>query len=458
MKHEPSTIITDVAKECARTLPPSARRAFDALCLFPTAPNTFAESAAMAIAECEIATLRALDDAGLLQHTENSRCTLHPLVAADGETTRNQPARIKFASYFAMYAGTHRNEPRSLDGEAENILAAFNYGESAQRTEIALAMSRFLELRGDYATWNRLVAEAVPPGGITSARLQLQRARVSEKLGRNKEGESHARLGLELAKEVDASVTPELLAVLGHVEMNLGMLREAHADLTSAVNLSASMAGSRVLYESLRSLGVVATRLSRYEEATASLDRALSLAEGAGDTGAQATLWTDIGVVCFFQGNMERALEADRKALEFARQIGYSEKEAAALEACGAVLIRTGKFTEAAEALDQALAIARRIEHRWYLGTILNQLANLRLATGETSTALEHYGRAIAEGPQDTPDVKVFSLFGMARAYALEGQRERAMELAGEALEICEKMSHHCSMEIRTWIAQQERA
>jgi tetratricopeptide (TPR) repeat protein len=122
------------------------------------------------------------------------------------------------------------------------------------------------------------------------------------------------------------------------------------------------------------------------------------------------------------------------------------------------VLIRTGKFTEAAEALDQALGIARRIEHRWYIGTILNQLGNLRLATSETSTALDLYSRAITEGPHDTPDVKVFSLFGMARAYALEGQRQRAMELAGEALEICEQMSHHCSLEIRTWIAQQEQA
>ena len=282
------------------------------LCLFPPAPNTFAESAAAAVAKCSVEVLRALQHAGLLQGNENGRCSVHALIAAAAQSA-DQAARLRFADYFANYASAHAKEARALESESANIIAAFDYGGAEQRTVIALAMSRFLELRGDYRTWSRLVTDALAEGDSAQPELHLQRARAEEKLGNNKSAERHARQGLKSAGESTAPPVADLLALLGHVEMNLGMLQDAYRDLTRAAKLSEESPDSGSICDALRSLGVVATRLSRLAEAESSLTRAIGLAAERHDTAALATLWTDIGVLRACQGQPDQSLKQPRR-------------------------------------------------------------------------------------------------------------------------------------------------
>jgi tetratricopeptide (TPR) repeat protein len=446
-----------IASERVGALPADSQAAFAALRLFPRLPNTFSESAALAVAACDIAILRTLARGGLLEDTKTSRYAMHPAIATASGEASDPAARGRFATYFANYAHTHANEPRALEIEQENLLVAFDFGGPEQRSEIALGMSRFLELRGEYSTWHRLVTVAVPAHGTVSVALQLQRARASEKLGNNRAAEEHAAKGLEIAG-AESPFAPELLAILGHAEMNRGLLSQAHRHLTDAVSLSDTVPGSPAMGEALRSLGVVATRLSLYEEAGAALSRALELASERADVAAEATVWTDLAVLCAHQRRADEAEAAARRSLAAARQIGYSEKEAAALEALGGILLDRGAFSESDDVLQQALRIAQRIGHRWYVATVLNQLGNLYLRLEHNDGALACFREAIEQSPAETPDVRAYSQFGMARALFSKADYPQSSRQAHDALAIFEQMTHHAAADVRDWLADHHRS
>lgn len=452
-------MIGSIAAECIAALEPEARHALAALALFPPSPNTFSEMAAVAVSDAPIDTLSTFVLRGLLERTETSQYVLHPLIAgiARNSATQDEGARQKFAAYFAQYADTHRDEPRALAAETHNIMAAFGYGSPQERTVIALALSRFLEFRGDYVTWQRLLTEAAPPDQATSTTLELERARVSEKLGNNAEAAQHAVRGLGSA-EVSSTEAAKLLGILGHVEMNMGKLHDSHRHLTRAVELSETIGDPAPLSQALRSLGVVATRLAQYNEAQRSLDRALALACEANDIAGKATLWTDIGILRLHQGDLPGAITAARTALDAADVIGFSEKKVAALEALGGMLIRCQEYGEAEKLLTAALRIAREIDHRWYIAVVLNQRGNLRLARNDLDQALQDFDEAFAASPQEANDIRGLALFGAAKVYAARGDYDRATSRASQARIIFERMGHHAAGEVNEWLLSNGRA
>ncbi len=446
--------ILDALRLCANALDSDARKSFAAVSLFPPSPNTFSESAALTIAKCDVNTLMRLVQSGIVTAAANCRYAVHKLVAQTGHGLADAAVTARFADYFARYSLAHAAEPHAIGTEAANIIASFEYADRGQRAAIAAGISPLLELRGDYRAWDQLLEKAAATGEIT-AELQLQRARCAEKLGLNSQAEDYAQQGLKLADGTGAQIEPELLALLGHIEMNLGKNNEAREHLTRAAAMSEQIGSIRVLSHALRSLGVVTTRLAAYDEAEQHLRRALQIAEQARDTAALATLWTDIGKVLLNKGRLEAAFDVHRRALEAARQIGYSEKEAAALEGCAAVYMREGKYDAATSALEDAIAIVRRIGHRWYIALILNELGNVSAAEGEVSKALEYYSEAIEAGPPDTPDVRAYALFGKARVYSRQDRRQEANSSARQALALFERMPHHAASEVREWIQQQ---
>ncbi|HEY0760615.1 MAG TPA: tetratricopeptide repeat protein [Acidisarcina sp.] len=452
------TLVTEVVVDalwlCANALDEDARQTFAAVSLFPPSPNTFSESAALTIAKCDVKTLKQLVDSGILTDAPDCRYAVHRLVAEAGQSLADSVVKERFADYFARYAQAHADGTHAIGSEAANILASFEYANHGQQAAIAAGMSPLLELRGDYRVWTALLERATAEGEPT-ADLQLELARCAEKMGMNSQAEKHAQHGLKLADKTDLEVETELLAILGHIEMNMGKNNEAREHLTRAVTMSEQIGSNRILSRALRSLGVVTTRLADYDAAERHLRRALQIADQARDKAALATLWNDIGEVLSKSGLLEAALEALRSALDAARQIGYSEVEAAALEGCASVRIQEGNYDAAISSLNDAVAIARRIGHRWYLALILNDFGDVSAAQGQTLKALDYYSEAIEVGPPDTPDVRAYALFGKARVYSAQNRREESHTSARQALAVFESMPHQAASEVREWMEQQ---
>ena len=149
----------------------------------------------------------------------------------------------------------------------------------AEFAGMMLNLGGLFEHRGDYGTWKELLIQAkgvAEPEG-PDARLLLHLARVYEKLGDNPAAFDCARRGLEAASE-DPRVVSPLLGVLGQIEINQGLLREAKRDLTRCLGYSERLNDTEARIQCFVGLGVAATRVGEYDEALRCTNEGIRLA------------------------------------------------------------------------------------------------------------------------------------------------------------------------------------
>ncbi len=333
----------------------------------PPPPNSFSEAAAVAIAQIDARTLQSIANGGFLERPALARYGINRTLAELlSESAPEEAACRRMIGHFSDYARTHAGEFSVLTAEYSNLTRALSLARMFDPpifADMVLTLGHFCDLRGDYRNWKELLIQANAVEGSTAkarASLLLHLACAHERLGENEAALEIARAGLEVEKD-DPAVAAPLLGILGHVEMNKGMLLEAQAHLSSGLALAQRSSDPNGLFPFFVSLGVVSTRLGDYESATRFTDQGMQLARERNNPAALVSLMTNLGVLLYHQGRFADALRVDTEGLEIARQIGYSEKQAALLQAMGGALMRLGEFDPAESRLREALEIASEL-------------------------------------------------------------------------------------------------
>jgi non-specific serine/threonine protein kinase len=412
--------------------------------------------------------------------------------------------------YLALLeeAEPHLQGPEQLDWfarleqESANIFAAleeaYKHGLHRELARGANAFARFLIARGLYAeaeihlTRARQVAEPLLiPAELATILFHL--GEVAEKHGDYTQAETYLQEALSLARQVgDRTRTSDVLRLLGIVSRRHGDYRKGERYLQEAFALAQQSGDQERICAALRSLGAVASELGDYDRSVSYLQKGLALARKWGSREHICALLTNLGQIALLRGQFTQAETYMREALELANQIDYREGRVVLLSNLGhlagerkdyvvserysqeaLVLARQSgdrewiatllanigwaasgqeDYTRATTFLQEALALGRQINHHWLLTAILCEWGELQLKQKQFDAAIVAFKEARDFATEGNPEYVALACYGLARAFAGEGNIAEARRLGLDSLASLGEMGHARVAEIQQWL------
>jgi len=282
---------------------------------------------------------------------------------------------------------------------------------------------------------------------LSLARRRLLHARVAEAVRASGTalGSDVDRWALIARHETDAGRSTEAAEAhrrAGHLARSVFANAEAREHLEAALAL-----GSGAEVELHEALGEVLTLLGDYDGAIGHLEAAEALA-GPAD---EASLEHRIGIVLARRGDWARAELRLVAALELMARGDRPGLRSRIPVERGVIACRVGDTAGAGALADAALALAGEAEDPIAVARAEDLLGIVARSRGDLEAARDHLGRALAAvdaadatastGPGDLadPGVRIAALNTLALVFADAGEPDRAIELAREALILCER-------------------
>ncbi len=379
----------------------------------------FGLDAAQEVAGAAPATIFRLVDRSLLRFdTAKQRFFRHPLVygyalekllAAPDEA---HAARARHTVYFAAFLDQRRGvlrgpqqaaALREIDGDLDNILAAWQWAADQQRLDLlALALdplhdyylTRGLHLAGEQL-FDRAV-HAIRRGGQAISDLTPKHQAIACALLAKKIYFLHARGHLaevlEVGQQVDAAdacplaVRATVNRWWGSALSRLGRIDEARTRLESSLDVSRRLDDAVGQVEALRGLAHLLMETRDFDLAETLLEQAWALRGRARARDEWMTLRLR-GYLAMAQGDFERASAAYQQALAVAQQIEDSFAVALLEERLGEANLEIGELATAHELLDKSVSAFRNAgagEYEalalYHLGLVWMQSAELAMA------------------------------------------------------------------------------
>ncbi len=190
----------------------------------------------------------------------------------------------------------------------------------------------------------------------------------------------------------------------------------------------------------LREVGVTAREAGTYSQAETALEAALDLFTELNDVVFQIHTLGDLSTLHVYTEEYEAAMDWARRALAKCEQAGLDLERRLPLGHMGAVAAALGDSDHAREYLQQSLTVAKQIADRTQEVFCLGHLGWLSLDADQLTEAVEHLqaGLALAERI-DSRTEQSWLHSGLAKAYWLDHDDERALAHAHRALELAQE-------------------
>jgi predicted ATPase/Tfp pilus assembly protein PilF len=329
--------------------------------------------------------------------------------------------------------------------EIENVRAAWAWaleqGGTAEIEQALECLHHFYEMRSWFLEGEETFARAVerirgrPEAGAVLGQLLTRQAWFCERLARYTQASELYQAGLELARvhRLPQEIT---LALSG-----LGLITYRQGDYPRAWEiLQESLATGRQvddpwgLAQALSNLSMVAMAQGECVEARQLFGQVLDIYRRIGYRRGIAGTLNNLGGVAGPLGEYAEARRLYQESGDFFRQIGDRRGLAFVLNNLGHVLEAVGEYAEAERLCQESLTVFREIGDRWSIANTLNNLGAVACTLGECARSRQYFREALttALGLGAIPLV-LEALGGMAGILALEGEQERAVELAAFA-------------------------
>ncbi|HEY7782978.1 MAG TPA: NB-ARC domain-containing protein [Ktedonobacterales bacterium] len=478
-----------------------------ALAIFPSKPNTFAEDAALAVADCPPEALDSLCDVGLLESVAAGRYTLHQTIADYAlPLLDNHGPHVRFAVFMVEYVDAHAGDYSALDDERENILAALasaaGQGARDHLLRGAVALAPYLEARGLYAAADNVLAlaeQAAAGGGEEKllARIDLHRARVAELSGAHARADTlYGEATAAAERAGDRETLCDLLTHRGELAYNHGDFTAAEQLLADALKLAHALADRRRSGSILRNLGEVSDARGDFPAGEQRYVRALNFARMAGDLETMSACLQDLGATAAKRGQFEEAERALTEGLEYARALGHPQRTSALLANLGVVAVYRGHlpvaktyllqslemarsianpvrqvnalqnlgflaryeraYDRAQEYLSEAMTGARSLDHRWLIAETLIECGELELARQRPAVANSVFAEALEvardSSGHDMRELVAGGLFGLARVCLATGDIAGAREHGQESWRLYADLGLIAARDVSAWL------
>ena len=239
-----------------------------------------------------------------------------------------------------------------------------------------------------YSAANRLVAGDAMRG----SRLYLKRARLEERLGRNRQALAWA---MRARKAVEGLEVPEaarhaaqctawyasMLYRQGRTHEALRWALRAEFESKSANDPEALGGACFVMAATYAVLG--------REGAEALMKRSLDAYRQSGNLDRQASLLANLGVMCQWQGRWDEAMDYYERGRAESLKLGDTVNAALARINVAEILIDRGELAEAEETLRETLPLWKASRYRFFLGACLSLLGRAAMRDGRLGEALQ---------------------------------------------------------------------
>ena len=362
-----------------------SQRTLRALSVFPPKPNTFSESAALAVSAEPSETLDTLVDYGLLETSEDSRYTMHQTIAdyAKKNLSNKDPYR-RMAEFFVSYTETHKTDYEALDLETSNILAAFQIAVD-QKMKKALvrgtnAFYDFVEARGLYETDESYLNQARQAAkslknNAELARILLNLGRLTEKRKNRTQAEKYYKEGLDLAREIkDRGLISDLLRNLGVTLSKGNNLDQAEKYYKEGLDLAREIENYRLISDHLQGLGIVESKRYNLDQAEAHLSESLDLAREKGYHSRVAALLASMVILENKRKDYEKAGEYFEEGYDLAKKIGDRRRISSLLVTMGFLELSREDYKQAERYALEGLKIVLEMGYYERVDTFLRIL------------------------------------------------------------------------------------
>jgi len=386
-----------------------ARQALRDLSLFPPKPNTFSESAALAVTNVPASVLDTLVDHGLLESVEPDRYTLHQTIsdyarAAAAESAVEAEAAARLVAYFVQYAGARADDYKPLDLELNNLQAALQIACERQMAAALIqganALSPFLVAQGLYVLAERYLHQAhqaaltlgSPPDLVV---VLHSRGIIAVKRGQYAEAEGYFDESLALAQAAQLRrEAAESLRNLGLVSEHRGDYARALGYLERALHAFREIDDRYGENQTLNNLGIVSADQGDYTRATRYFQDAVCFWRESGDRHREDLVLGNLGAIYYYQSDYVNAAAYCGQSLRIKQEMGDRAGEGQPLFYFGKIAQACGDYQKAKAYGEQALTICREIGDRHGEGEGLTFLGLVCHQLGDDQTAWEHSRQA----------------------------------------------------------------
>ncbi|GHO43317.1 tetratricopeptide repeat protein [Ktedonospora formicarum] len=328
----------------------ATRAALYALAVFPPRPGSFSEEAALAVAACDVDTLDALIDIGILESSGASRYTLHQTIRDYAylqlrATPDHDPAYRRLVEYACDFLAHNNGNYEQLEQESTTIITALDYAHQLEmRSKLvqgAIAFAPYLQLRGFYAQAEQHLQRAEQAATTLDdqhalATIRLYMGQVLHQQGKFAQAEAIFQQGLTLARHLnDPEQVSAFLNYLGWVTWKMGNYSQAETYLQEGLSIARELSDRKRISGILKVLGSVAGMRGEYAQAETYLQEGLNITQQLDDEEQTSTILMNIGFNAGQQGNYLQAKRYFQEGLESARKIGHRERTSALLANLG---------------------------------------------------------------------------------------------------------------------------
>lgn len=488
-----------------RQLLPQEKAALCALSVFPPKPNNFSEKAALHIASCDLATLDALMDRGLLESVDASHYTLHQTIADYARTAlQGDPVPYeRLITYMTDFVEQHRKDYETLEPEYNSIIAALEAAHESGKTEQLMrctyALIPYLRSRGLYELAEKQLQRAIDGAtylddndGKSHALLYL--GEIAQKRGNYEQANTYLQDGLSIARQLeDAEKTSSFLKLLGSVAVDKGDYNQADVYLQSGLALARQNGHPEQMSTLFMYLGVSEGEQGNYAKAEEYFQEGLNLARQIEDSDQMCVLLMNLGTIAGLQGNYAKAETYYREGLLQARHIGHLERISYLLSNLGDVVSEQENYIQAENYFQEGLVIARQIGHRELISLILlnmgvtlrkqgkypqaenyfqeglnlarqigipqiissglNEYGNLLYEQHRLEAALSTFREILMINPEGEQDSVALANYGMARIASIKGDIDEACRLGELSVVMLETIGNRKAKEVRNWLS-----
>lgn len=293
---------------------------------------------------------------------------------------------------------------------------AYRKGSFPESVALAEESLAFAEACGD----DREAARSLNTLGLASIAL-----------GRPEQGRERLYESLEYFRKAgDEAAMSSPLHNLGISALWRGGYEEARRLLEESLNIRQEYGGPLAVAESINPLAELAAATGDYGQATELYEECLALSRQHGQRTYQ--VWSLLGLA-HVAGATGRTADEETWAQECLRvvdEMGDRWGKANCLGTLAHIASVRGEWEHATTLAQESLALHREIEDPWGVVISLNRMGTLAVDRGNPDEGRRHYESALPQAVAlGANQLALVSLAGIARTFALQGERQRAESL-----------------------------
>jgi tetratricopeptide (TPR) repeat protein/KaiC/GvpD/RAD55 family RecA-like ATPase len=272
----------------------------------------------------------------------------------------------------------------------------------------------------------------------------------------------YAQKGYELAKKVGAISAQSFLGNhLSGMYIGIGDINAALLLSEESVALNRKTNDLHYLALSFIALGRIYAIMGEWDRSEKILNEAVATAQKTNDTMAVALAWSHLGGLGMHREKYDKAREFGEKAYRLNEKAGNKIGQAGYLPLIIQASIDLGELEKAESQIDSLLQLAQEMKSQYHLALAYQKRAMLLHAQKRYDESIECFEKVLQEQEAfnskkwDVVYFARFLLWAHARVYIdrnQEGDKQKAIDLLNQALEIFQKM--HAKKDIEKVKAQ----